>query len=172
MTLLFKTRFLQSIRPFSFYLNTIGIFLHQQTNSPFKWKQFVCFILSLTCFAITLQAGLHVFIEKTLLDIPYAFSGIESNRRGINFTSQQHSRIDAFSVSLAGTSSFVCGTATSLLLVVTSPKTIRLFCVSLETMDRLSKRLDLKSLRRYSIVAVTWTAIMVTYLNLKQTNII
>lgn len=170
MTLLFKTRFLKSISPFSFYLNTIGIFLHQ-TNSPFKWKQFVRFILSLTCFAITLQAGLHVFIERTMLDIPYAFSGIDSSS-GLNFTSKQHSRIDAFSVSLAGTSSFVCGTATSLLLVVTSPETIRLFCVSLETMDRLSKRLDLKYLRRYSIVAVTWTAIMVTYLNLKQTNII
>jgi hypothetical protein len=37
----------------------------------------------------------------------------------------------------------------------------------LGTMDRLSKRPDLKSIRRYSIAAVTWIAITVTCINFK-----
>lgn len=161
MVLLFKTRFLQSIRPFSFYLKTIGVFLHL-TNRPVE--RFSCLVFSCFSFVLTFQAGLYLFVERSVLDIRYAFSG--ESGRGINFT-KQFSRIDAFATGLATTNPFVCGSATSLLLVVTSRETVRLFCFSMETMDRLSRRPDLKSLRRYSIAAVTWIAITVTCINFK-----
>jgi hypothetical protein len=160
MVLLLKTRFLQSIRPFGFYLKTIGVFLHL-TDSPVC--RFSCLVFSCFSFALTFQAGLYVFVERSVLDIRYAFSGQSS--RGINFT-KQFSRIDAFATGLATTNPFLCGSATSLLLVATSRETVRLFCFSLETMDRLTKRPDLKSLRRYSIAAVTWIAITVTCLSI------
>ena len=159
MVLLFKTRFVKSISPFSFYLKTIGVFLHL-TNNPFRWKQLTSLVYSFACFALTFQAGLYIFVEKSVLDLRYAFSGESS--RVINIT-KQFSRIDAFNSSISSTNSFLCGSITSLLLVVTSRETIRLFCVTLEKMDRLSKRPDLTSLRRYSIVAVIWIGVTVSF---------
>lgn len=103
---------------------------------------------------------MYIFVEKSVLDLRYAFSGESS--RDVNFT-KQFSRVDAFSSSIATTNSFLCGSTTSLLLVVTSRETIRLFCVTLEKMDRLSKRPDLTSLRRYSIVAVIWIGVTVSF---------
>lgn len=147
-------RFLQTIKPFDWYLKLFGIIMKPATNP--RWRLWLTNLWSLFWIVLVLQAGTCIFIWRGLSALPNLFYSEEYADR------QGHSRMEDLNDFIFGAYPLSFDALIYVCLVLSLRETARLLLSTLEPVDAQLRRPNLKVLRQYCNVGIIWMASTVT----------